>query len=399
MADKWAGLCGYSGPDREQAYCETTPRHSYGYPQWRYLLNWQNKDNGLTFSNRFMCGKVNTPPFSPKFVSFVNVSSHVTTFHATLGAMDSAGTTRLSCGNGQYGNVGACIAASYDFAIVQPSKPNAFNTSGNEYAKLMTTQCAARNMKPVCDFGAQCANDKNALFLGQTSRLSMSMSKQSGKAVPQGFDAIKDKWTGLCAYAGLDTGAQAYCNQPDGNSRLLGVADSKNPGFVCGRRHPLSVVFTATLAARDTKVATRYTFMTLKTAATKGSYGAIMAAECSGYGMKPVCAGPSHCDAKSLSIGSSGLLSNPKDRRTPSKMPAGFEAISHYWNGLCSYATGKTTALCNVPLWGSSWRSAAQTPTFVCGRVEEVVAFTGLLRARGAKAGAAYRFMTASVPR
>ena len=93
-----------------------------------------------------------------------------------------------------------------------------------------------------------------------------------------------------------------------------------------------------------------------------------MIAECAKHSMKPVCDHAKSCDASGLFIGQAGSLSTPADRENAQKVPLGFAAISSSWKGACGYRAGNAKAMCNVPASSASWRSAAQSPKFLCGR-------------------------------
>ena len=72
----------------------------------------------------------------------------------------------------------------------------------------------------------------------------------------------------------------------------------------------------------------------------KGTYPAIMIAECAKHSMKPVCDHAKSCDASGLFIGQAGSLSTPADRENAQKVPLGFAAISSSWKGACGYRAG-----------------------------------------------------------
>ena len=52
--------------------------------------------------------------------------------------------------------------------------------------------------------------------------------------------------------------------------------------------------------------------------------------------------------------------------------PSGWSTISKIWDGLCAYTAhhGSPKALCNVPANSHSWQTPAQTPKFMCAKIE-----------------------------
>ena len=96
-----------------------------------------------------------------------------------------------------------------------------------------------------------------------------------------------------------------------------------------------------------------------------------MKRECAKVGMKPVCDHPSYCknDKNAIYIGQNHHIAYPGHRKNGGYFQSGWSKIAKNWDGICSYTAhhGATRALCNVPSNTHSWRTAAQTPKFMCG--------------------------------
>ena len=126
-----------------------------------------------------------------------------------------------------------------------------------------------------------------------------------------------------------------------------------------------------------------------------------MVAECSKYGMKPVCDHPTYCknDKAALYLGQAGHIAYPPHRNTDSYFPSGWSSIKSHWTGLCSYtAKGKGNyALCNIPTSSHAWVSPGSSlrRDFICGRWAEV-SFRAKLGPRNGVAGREYDFRRAT---
>ena len=102
------------------------------------------------------------------------------------------------------------------------------------YSDLMVTACRQFGMRPVCDHPNWCGNDRRALYLGQSQHISYPNHRNDDDANPYGFSSIRNRWNGLCVYAGTTSGKAAVCNIPV-NSHSWKDPAQGNPGFVCGK--------------------------------------------------------------------------------------------------------------------------------------------------------------------
>jgi hypothetical protein len=107
-------------------------------------------------------------------------------------------------------------AATYEFKIA-----NMDRLSGGSYSSQMIKACSKYDMKPVCDHPSYCKNDKNALYLGQSSHIADKSIRDKANYHASGWSVIKDKWTGLCSYTGSAAHSsdrnlwnKALCNIP-----------------------------------------------------------------------------------------------------------------------------------------------------------------------------------------
>jgi hypothetical protein len=119
-------------------------------------------------------------------------------------------------------------AAKYEFKLTKLT-----STSGT-YSSLMIAKCKSFGMRPVCDHPAYCRNDKQSLYLGQSSHISYPGHRNHGGFGPTGFDKVRDNWKGLCVYTKAANGIYALCNVPI-NSISWKSPKQYNPGFMCGR--------------------------------------------------------------------------------------------------------------------------------------------------------------------
>eukprot|EP01048_Picozoa_sp_COSAG05_P000829 COSAG05_NODE_25_length_31349_cov_4.978560_24_plen_549_part_00 len=118
-------------------------------------------------------------------------------------------------------------ARYYQFKVVT------YTTRSGRYSSVMITECRKYGMKPVCDYPSWCKNDRNALYIGQSSYLSSPSYRNNNNYVPSGFAAIRDVWRYKCSYTGNARGNYAYCNTPS-NTHSWRYPSQTNPGFVCG---------------------------------------------------------------------------------------------------------------------------------------------------------------------
>jgi hypothetical protein len=99
----------------------------------------------------------------------------------------------------------------------------------------MIKACSKYDMKPVCDHPSYCKNDKNALYLGQSSHIADKSIRDKANYHASGWSVIKDKWTGLCSYTGSAAHSsdrnlwnKALCNIPV-NSNTWKLPSEVNP--------------------------------------------------------------------------------------------------------------------------------------------------------------------------
>jgi hypothetical protein len=341
IAGKWDGLCSYTGgANGNYALCNIpTNTHAWRYP--------------AQYNPGFVCGK-----------------EDIVTFSAAIGSKNNN------------------IPTDYDFARVKLTK-----TSG-AYSAGMISRCAAYNMKPVCDHRNYCANDKNAVFLGQTHHLAYRPHRNNNNYSPAGLASIRNQWNGLCSYTAGANGIYALCNIPT-NTHAWRHPGQTNPGFICARGSG----FSAKLGAKNGVGGRTYQFKIVRLTNRGGKYSDRMIEMCRKVDLKPVCDHRNYCknDARSIYIGQTHHLAYRPHRNNNGYMPGGFAAIRDKWNGLCSYTNNANGnyALCNIPINTHAWRHPGQyNPGFVCGGPN---IFRAKLGAKNGKAAARYAFEALSL--
>merc|ERR1712196_54633 len=132
--------------------------------------------------------------------------------------------------------------------------------------------------------------------------------------------------------------------------------------------------FEAELGSKNGVPAQTYRFQMVKASTTSGKYSDIMINDCKKIGMKPVCDRPSYCktDKNAVYIGQTHHLAHGGHRGTSSYFPSGWSKIASEWDGLCAYTAnhGSPKALCNHAAGSHAWQTPAQSPKFMCARVE-----------------------------
>ena len=110
------------------------------------------------------------------------------------------------------------------------------------YSAAMVRACAEHGMKPICNDPRYCQYDSNALYIGQIGMLSIMADRYSPGMMPQGFQAIADKWAGLCGFIGTNesiVGRQnmnrTVCDMTWAHVRMQWRTVAYNPGFMCGK--------------------------------------------------------------------------------------------------------------------------------------------------------------------
>merc|ERR1711871_856530 len=130
----------------------------------------------------------------------------------------------------------------------------------------------------------------------------------------------------------------------------------------------------AELGSKNGVPARTYTFQMVKASTTSGKYSDIMINDCKKIGMKPVCDHPSYCktDKNAVYIGQTHHLAHGGHRGTSAYFPSGWSTIASEWDGLCAYTAnhGSPKALCNHAAGSHAWQTPAQSPKFMCARVE-----------------------------
>ena len=342
----WMGTCGYYNRGESRARCNI-PVNSY---QWQTLP--RSRDRG------FICGRR-------------------AEFPALLGKA-AWKTSKAS---------GAIAASTYTFVVAHLATHEAANAA-KTYSDQMRLECRKYGMKPVCNDAKACAQDKSALFLGQSATLATPAHRKGG-SVPSGFAKIAAWFNGRCFYAGKANRGNAMCENKDGKA-VYATPVEQNSGFVCGARG--AAPFSAKLGAMGSvKQARVYTFLVARSTPfhgcrtssnaecirTKATMSAAMVRKCAQFGMKPVCDDPGLCasDPKALYLGQPKALANPANR-IAKYTPSGFSAISSAWAGLCGYGDHSSygeRAYCQygshakAPVGWKKWTE--YDPGFVCGRV------------------------------
>ena len=120
--------------------------------------------------------------------------------------------------------------------------------------------------------------------------------------------------------------------------------------------------FTAYLSSKNGATAGEYTFQTIETSRTSGSYTDIMITHCSKIGMKPLCAHSDWCksDARAVYIGQDHGLHHPNEAYFPTGWSA---AKSKFPAKFCEFTAGhggNGKALCTTG--GIGGATAMQTP-------------------------------------
>ena len=144
------------------------------------------------------------------------------------------------------GHRGKWRARMYEFKVAKLS------TRSGSYSNLMVVACRKSGMKPVCEHPNFCARSYRALYLGQRGHLSAKYVKAADHL--PGFDAVRQRWDGLCFYTDYGTrgnSQKALCNIPASQSVWRTPAQA-NPGFPCGREGAPSVALLSEAELLDT---------------------------------------------------------------------------------------------------------------------------------------------------
>ena len=96
-------------------------------------------------------------------------------------------------------------------------------------------------------------------------------------------------------------------------------------------------------------------------------YGALMRAECTKYGMKPVCDQDKYCDSASIGIGNEYSLTSVA-YHTNIQFQEGIKPYISQWAGRCAYRKNATRAYCSVSssLYARSMFPRDYNPGFFC---------------------------------
>ena len=159
-------------------------------------------------------GVPGAPTSTPTSTAPTSARTHGSAFFATLGPK-----------NGVSGH-------NYTFTVHKPTAYHKSLTNGGSYSTFMVDECNKLGMKPVCEHPTYCKTDAAALYIGQSGHIANPGSRNYNSYNPSGWSTIKQKWQGLCVYAG---GHQnALCNIPTNTHGWKSPMQS-NPGFVCGK--------------------------------------------------------------------------------------------------------------------------------------------------------------------
>jgi hypothetical protein len=137
----------------------------------------------------------------------------------------------------------------YEFQRVFPYTASFKGT----YSSLMVQECAAFNMKPVCDHPDYCKEDPKAVWIGQASHIAYWPHRNKVEYFPSGWNKrLIAQWNDLCSYtagAGKTHEQDALCNIPRGGHIWKSPRQVKvGQGFMCGKEEP---DFSASLGAMN----------------------------------------------------------------------------------------------------------------------------------------------------